>query len=188
MIERTVFAQLMAAMSQRIGKALGDEALAMYFAILSEELTTEQFQAGMKGIFRDHAFATWPSPAEIVQRAKPAGELRALAAWSALEDVLRRRVAEKPLVPQLQACGVDALTIATFLAIGGLSRWRSLNDFRFDAMRSEFLERFAEAERLPAGERQQLIAAHGGHAVARVSSGRTDATPVRELISSQAAQ
>lgn len=158
MIERTVFGHCMGAVSQRIGKRLGDEALAMYYAILSEELTTDEFQAGMKGIFRDHAFATWPSPAEIIARAKPAATLRAVAAWSQLEDVLRRRVVSQPLVPQLQRCGVDPLAIATFHAIGGLARWRALNDFRFDEMRAEFLARFSESIRLPEAERAQLIA------------------------------
>ena len=160
MIERTVFAQLMAAMSQRIGKALGDEALAMYFAILSEELTTEQFQAGMKGIFHDHGFATWPSPAEIVQRGKPAGDLRAASAWAALEDALKRRVSYMPLTAQFEACGVDDCAAAAFFAIGGLARWKSLNDFRFDEMRREFLARYADIDRLPPTERRRVIETH----------------------------
>lgn len=160
MIDKAVYGQCMAAVSQRIGKRLGDEALAMYYAILSEELTTEEFQAGMKGIFRDHSFATWPAPAEIIARAKPAVALRAMAAWSQLEDVVRRRVPHEPLVPQLLRCGVDPLVVAVFEAVGGLARWRSLNDWRFEEMRMEFLARYGEASRLPEAQRAQLVASH----------------------------
>lgn len=160
MIDEKVYGQCMGAVSQRIGKRLGDEALAMYYAILSEELTTEEFQAGMKGIFRDHAFATWPSPAEIIARAKPALALRAMSAWSQLEDVVRRRVSHEPLEHQFRRCGVDPLATALFFAVGGLARWRSLNDWRFDAMRDEFLSRYSEAARLPEAQRAQLVASH----------------------------
>jgi hypothetical protein len=158
MIDAAVFGSMMEGLAQRIGKPLGDEGLALYFAILAEELTTEEFQCGVKAIFRDHTFATWPAPADIIDRARPARKLEAAAAWTQLEQAMRARVPAAPLLPQLHSFGVNDTACCTFLAIGGLERWRRSNDWRLDEMRAEFLERFEEMRRLAPVERERLSA------------------------------
>lgn len=184
MIEPKVFAQLMGAIAVRVGKPLTDEASALYYAILSEELTTAQFQVAAKAIFRDHAYATWPAPATFIARARPSLAVESADAWAALEDVLKRRMPDRPLIPQLRACGVDDLAVATFLSIGGLTRWKSLNDFRFDEMRREFLTQYGDLQRLPAPEREAYAERKLAPPPepARVAARSRDATPVAALL------
>lgn len=182
MIDTSVFGQLMGALAVRIGKPLTEDAAAMYHAILSEELTTEQFQHGMKAIFRDHKFATWPAPAEIIERATPSRALDAAEAWAALEQALRLRMPEQPLIGQLRALGVDELAVATFLALGGIPRWRALSDFRFDELRREFLAHYGDLTRLPAPERRAYAERKLGPSGDAPRVGRGAPEPVARLV------
>lgn len=178
MIDRDVFARLMRAVSNRINKPLGEDASAMYYATLSEELTTEEFQRGMAGIFRDHAFATWPAPAEIIDRAKPARKLEAAAAWTALEEAMKRCVPTEPVLAQLRLCGVPEVTLTTFLAIGGMARWRMLNNWQAEHMRGEFLEHYAHMQRLAPAEQAALAGAPPARE--RITSGKPQ--PIARLL------
>lgn len=158
MIDRDIFGRMMTAFGQRIGKPLGADASAMYYAALSARLTTEEFQHAMQRTFAGHTFATWPAPDDIIAHAKPAARLEASAEWERLASALRYRDDTRPLIPQLRSAGLADATVATFLTIGGLGRWRSANDFRFEEMRAEFLETFGDMRALPAVDRERLTA------------------------------
>lgn len=166
MIDSAVFARMMRALSDRIGKTLGADATAMYYAILGEALTTEEFQHGVAGIFRDHGFATWPAPADIIDRAKPSRRLGAAAAWTELEEHLNRDEYSRTIAQLRQR--VDETTLATFLTIGGVSRWLNGDAFRRAEMRREFLTCWGDMARLPT---QEQAALSGGHDRPRVRSG-----------------
>ena len=108
--------------------------------------------------FAGHTFATWPARDDIIAHAKPAARLEASAEWERLASALRYRDDTRPLIPQLRSAGLADATVATFLTIGGLGRWRSANDFRFEEMRAEFLEAFGDMRALPAVDRERLTA------------------------------
>jgi hypothetical protein len=157
-IDPAVFDRMMTAMSDRIGKSLGSDAGAMYYATLSQELTTEEFQRGMAGIFRDHGFNTWPAPAEIIDRAKPSRKLEATAAWTELEEHLQRDEYSRTIAQLRQR--VSETTLATFLSLGGVGRWLAGDAFRRAEMRREFLANYGDMARL---EPAQQVALSGSH-------------------------
>lgn len=158
MIDYAIFSSNMVAFADRIGRPLGAESLAMYYETLSRELDTEAFQRGIAAMFRDHKFNTWPAPTEIIDRAMPSKALTAAAAWSHLEESLKRCEPTKPLLASLRMCGVEETALATFMAVGGLARWRRANDFRAEEMRDEFMARYEDMQRLPQPQQHALTA------------------------------
>lgn len=158
MIDDKIFARLMKAFGERIGKPLGEDAAAMYYACLSEKLSTEDFQSAMAKTFASHAYATWPAPDEIVAQVRATEKLSASAEWEKLCNALRYRDTTQPVVPQLHAAGIDQRTVSTFMVIGGIGRWRAANDFRFEEMRDEFVDAFGDVQRMPAKELEGLTA------------------------------
>lgn len=176
MIDTAIFGRLMGAFADRIHKPLGDDALALYYATLSAELTTEQFQAAMTAIFRDHVFATWPAPAEIIDRGRPSRRLDRVAEWTQLETALRRDEYSRTL-PQLRKT-VSEAALSTFLAIGGVRRWMDGNDWRREAMRTEFLECYEDMRRLPSQEQERLTGPT--RPALKVANGRPE--PIRTLL------
>lgn len=150
MIDREIFKRLFTAFGNRIGKDLDPDTAAMYYATLSAELTTEEFQTGMACVFRDHGYATWPIPKQIIEAAK-VPTFDAGLDFAKLEGVLRLRVPNKPIVPQL-AAHCDPRTVRAFEALGGIVRYDRLTRFNEDDYRSRFLDRVAEYVRQEAIE------------------------------------
>ena len=71
MIERAEFAKVMGAFADRIGRALSPPTAEMYLELLGESLTTEEFLAGARIVFRAHTFNTWPAPQQFIDAVKP---------------------------------------------------------------------------------------------------------------------
>lgn len=160
MIEPQIFARLMGAFGERIGKALSADALAMYSAILSAELTTEEFQAAMQHVFRNHEWNTWPSPKQIIESVKPNDELKAATAWDAL-DLEMRCLSHLPTAEVMQALDArleDKVALQTFAALGGPRRFRAATtEYLKSEMRREFLREYGHVQRLPAPERDAVL-------------------------------
>lgn len=163
MIDPKVWARWLAAFGDRINKQLGTDASAMYYAILSAELTTEEFEVGMRSVFRSHTYNTWPAPEDIIAVARPTLALTAAAEWVQIEQYLRDRYAEP-----------SGAALATLAAIGGRARWRHLNNWQAEQFRTEFLARYEDVSRLPRDQQLTLSAPR--------RSRLTGATPVRALL------
>ena len=150
MIDATTFAKWMRVLAERIGKPLSPDTGAVYYATLSAELDTAQFETAMQRIFRDHQYATWPSPKSIIEGVRPTMALNAAAAWTDIAECLRLRPSDsKPDEIRRWIVGRAGETAAaTFDAIGGLHRYSRSNDWQLDQMRTEFLERMPDMERL----------------------------------------
>ena len=73
MIDRQQFAVAMAAFADRIGRPLSPVTAEFYLAALDGELTTDEFMAGARIVFKRHTYNTWPSPQEFIDaiKAKP---------------------------------------------------------------------------------------------------------------------
>jgi hypothetical protein len=149
-IDAPLFARWIRVFGERIGKPLSADTSAAYYATLSTELTTQEFDAAMQRIFRDHVYATWPAPKAIVECVKPTVALEGMAAWTAIQNVMR-------LLPggsrdhEIRAwIARDAGEHAAdaFFALGGPRRYQSANDWRLDEMRNDFLERSEDLSRL----------------------------------------
>ncbi|HEX7089895.1 MAG TPA: hypothetical protein VF192_07145 [Longimicrobiales bacterium] len=150
MIDAAVFAKWIRVLAERIGKSLSAEAAAVYYATLSAELDTAQFETAMQRIFRDHGYATWPSPKAIIETVRPPKAFEAAAAWTALQNVIRLRPAnaQPHEVRAWIARDAGEAAAVTFEAIGGLRRYLPANEWRLDEMRSDFVERLAEVDRV----------------------------------------
>jgi hypothetical protein len=150
MIDATLFARWIRVFGERIGKPLSTDTSAAYYATLSAELTTADFDTAMQRIFRDHIYATWPSPKAIIETVRPTTALEGAAAWNAIANVIRLRPGEsKPHEIRnwiVRDAGESAAN--AFEAIGGVRRYLTANDWRLDEMRSEFMDRSSEIGRL----------------------------------------
>jgi hypothetical protein len=150
-IEPTVFSRWMGALAERVGKRLTEDTNAVYYAVLSAELDTAQFEQAMRLAFRDHAYATWPSPKEIIDRVvRPVPvAVEGAAAWRTLVERLRGRDPREQwhsLLADLERLAGRA-AVQAFHAAGGFGRWIRASDEDVDWMRKEFLQHYG-------GERQ----------------------------------
>lgn len=99
MIHPEVFARWVQAFAQRLRSELGEEALAVYYAELSDALDTEAFEVAARRVFAEHTYNTWPAPKAFVRaapRLRPRpdptalGEQRATARLLASHDAIPR--------------------------------------------------------------------------------------------------
>lgn len=150
MIDAMLFARWIRVFGERIGKPLSADTSAAYYATLSEELTTGEFDAAMQRIFRDHIYATWPSPKAIIACVKPTAALQGLAAWTAICEILRLRPANATAadVHRWIAARAGEAAATTFDLVGGMRRYMAANDWRFEEMQRDFLDRSEDIGRL----------------------------------------
>lgn len=150
MINAQTFAKWMRVLAERIGKPLSPDTGAVYYATLSAELDTAQFETAMQRIFRDHQYATWPSPKAIIDGIRPTQALEATAAWTRISETMRLLPggASRSEIHNWLVRDVGETATATFEAIGGRTRLSAANDWRLDEMRSEFLDRMPDMARL----------------------------------------
>jgi len=158
MIDATVFSKWLRVFAERIGKPLSTETAAVYYATLADELDTAQFETAMQRIFRDHVYATWPSPKAIIETVRPTVALEGAAAWTAIQNVIRLRPgnAQPHEIEAWLLRDAGEAALATFHAIGGVRQYLTAteSDFRLDRMREEFLERSEDMARLHGPDRQ----------------------------------
>lgn len=148
MIDRDEFSTWMGVLADRFGRALKPPTIRAYYAVLSAELTTEQFVAAAAITLRDATF--WPSPKEIVERAKPvaAPALTAAEAWVKVHDIAAgiskfgRSSSEKAqLIAELGPAALRA-----FHAVGGQRAWTDLLEADVKWLKKEFCDRYADAD------------------------------------------
>lgn len=87
MIDPKVFGGWMAALAERFGRELGEASSKAYHAILSRQLTTQQFDLAAAVIFGRFEYkGSWPAPELFVEAAKPTADV-ALDAGAVLRQV-----------------------------------------------------------------------------------------------------
>jgi hypothetical protein len=86
-IDPQVFAAEMTLLRERFGKALSQPVLARYYAYLSANLGTEEFQQAAIGIFNEEKF--FPAPADFVHRVHGDLEHQAERQWAELMRAIK---------------------------------------------------------------------------------------------------
>jgi hypothetical protein len=159
-IDPTTFGMWMGTWAERLGgKALSAPTSAAYYAALSRELTTEQFDAAMQIVFATHRFNTWPAPAEIIAAVKCAPDDR-IAAVDAFDGVVRivtgyatpgTRESSKTYREEQLLREFGSVASTAYRCTGGWRRFRDMTESAVEYVRRDFLEHYghaAESERV----------------------------------------
>jgi hypothetical protein len=161
MIDSEIFAQQMAKLADRIGRALAGPTQREYHRVLSAALTTEQFLAAMTLAFAKWpaAYRTWPSPEEIVAYVA-APSAAALSAAETFERVLeltndprRSPVDVRQLVEQISPAAKRA-----FNAAGGMRDFRGVLEVDVPWLRKRFVEAYEHAAEHAQAEQSAALA------------------------------
>lgn len=155
MIDREEFAKVMAVFSDKIGRALKPPTFDAYLDTLSESLTTEEFLAGARIVFKTHQFNTWPAPQQFVDAAKPKVPV-ALEAGEMFEKVLA--IACSAYVPRVErlerikALGPTAERV--FRAAGAFREFEGALESQVPFIRNRFVEAY-EASTIAAEQKDR---------------------------------
>lgn len=146
MIERTAFAKIMGVFADRIGRALAPATAEAYYDALSDQLTTDQFLAGARIVFRSHQFNTWPAPQQFIDAAQPR-PAAALAAAEAFE--LSLEIMGDSRVPILErkarVLSLGPTAARAFIAAGGIREFNLLPLDQVPWLRKRFVEAWQDA-------------------------------------------
>lgn len=156
MIDKQQFAQWMGILADRFNRSLAPPTQRAYYAVLSRALTTAEFTAGAERCFTRCTY--WPSPAEILEAARPTPSLE-LAGAEVFADMLRW--IGSPTLMDEASRRLSAPAFRAFLAVGGPAKFRALTIADEPFVRKAFVAAFVAATR-DAGE-----AAAAGEAIAR---------------------
>lgn len=146
MIDRTEFARAMAAFADRIGRALAPATAEAYYETLSEALTTEEFLAGARVVFRAHQFNTWPAPQQFIDAVKPPTEPK-LAAAEAFERVLVAvgSIYDPPAARAARLGALGPVVDRAYRAAGGFREFASVLEKDLPFLRARFIEAYVGA-------------------------------------------
>lgn len=144
MIDRVAFARVMGGFADRIGRALAPETAEMYFDVLASALTTDEFLAGARIVFRTHRYNTWPEPEQFIAAAKPL-PVAALSGAEAFEQVLS--LANDPRIADRNtriAC-LGPLVERAYRAAGGYREFANVLEADVKWLRRSFIEAYEMA-------------------------------------------
>lgn len=116
MIDKEIFAQGMGQLGGAFGREIDGPVSKMYYGILSQRLTTEQFTAGIVTTIASERF--WPSPAVILSHALGDPDVIAIRALTVVRDTLSKHGGVR--YTPFEAVQFDAPTWAAIKEVGGL--------------------------------------------------------------------
>jgi hypothetical protein len=149
MINKTAFTQWITLFGEKFNKPLSAPSQLVFYDLCNAELTTDEFVAGAKLVYRDNTF--FPSPKELIEKAKPTAN-PALEAADVFRDILTWNGSEN-----LMAAARVKLTdigLRAFLAVGGPAKFRTLLASEEVFVRREFVAAYTAA-RQDAKERER---------------------------------
>lgn len=163
MIDRTEFAKVMGVFADRIGRPLAPATAEVYFETLGEALTTEEFVAGARIVFRAHTFNTWPAPQQFIDAVRP-GQDPALAGAEMFEDVVKAVGSmyddHNARVQRLAALG--PIAERAYRAAGGYRDFVNVLEKDRPFLRNRFVEAFVAATEEQTRHGQALAALDRG--------------------------
>ena len=136
----------MGVFADRLGRALAPATAEEYYLALSLALTTEEFVAGARVVFRTHQFNTWPAPMQFIHAAKPEPEDTLLAAEAfehTLEIMGDSRVPLMTRKAQVEALG--PATARAFRAAGGIREFQMVLLDQVPWLRNRFMDAYEAA-------------------------------------------
>lgn len=151
MIDPVAFARVMGAFADKIGRAIAPETSAMYYDVLCESLTTEEFLAGARIVFRNHSYNTWPAPHQFIDAVKPK-DAPALAAADIFEQLIGKQH------PERIAIGMGPAVMRAFRAAGGRREFVDVLEQDVKWLRQRFVENYEHAASVHDAETQAHVA------------------------------
>lgn len=151
MIDPAVFARVMGGFADKIGRALAPETSAMYYDVLSESLTSEEFLAGARIVFRNHSYNTWPAPHQFIDAVKPKGAPLLDGA-----DIFEQLVGKQH--PERIALGMGPEVMRAFRAAGGRREFVDVLEQDVKWLRQRFVEAYEHAVTHHEAEHQAHVA------------------------------
>ena len=141
MIDRLAFAKVMGGFADKIGRAVAPETAEMYFDVLGEALTTDEFLAGARIVFRSHGYNTWPSPEQFIAAAKPQ-TASTLTGAEAFEKVLS--VTNDPRIADRNALilAMGPTVERAYRAAGGYREFANVLEADVKWLRKSFVEAY----------------------------------------------
>lgn len=154
-IDRATFTKGMALLMDRFGRQLGTPTVAAYLEILDDELTTEEFAAAAREVFRRDTF--FPSPQRFIDAVRGDPRRAAETAWQAI--MRDARAGRYPPLESLPPAVRAALKVAPMREI------MSADDYQLSRLKRDFLE--------------EHVRASGGQASAQPRLEQQDEDPLR---------
>lgn len=151
MIDAAVFARVFGGFADKIGRALAPETSAMYYDVLSESLTSEEFLAGARIVFRNHSYNTWPAPHQFIDAVKPKGSPH-LDGADAFEQLIGKQH------PERIALGMGPAVVRAFRAAGGRREFVDVLEQDVKWLRQRFVEAYEHAATAEDAETQAHVA------------------------------
>lgn len=151
MIDPAVFARVMGGFADKIGRALAPETSAMYYDVLSESLTSDEFLAGARIVFRNHSYNTWPAPHQFIDAIRPKGS-PALDAVDVFEQLVGKQH------PERIALGLGPVAMRAFRAAGGRREFVDVLESDVKWLRQRFVENYEHATTAHDAETQATVA------------------------------
>lgn len=137
MIDRDTFDDAFAMLEDRFKRDHGQETRAMYYRILSDELTTDQFQLAARKLFRSATY--FPKPDDFVKAVGGDQEQRALEDWETVQDVFLNLADKNDLSPEGRR---------TIKLLGGWGQVGRTKKSNLPHVREDFMEMYGTAARM----------------------------------------
>jgi hypothetical protein len=144
-IDRLSFAKVMGGFADRVGRALAPETAEMYYDVLSSALTTTEFLAGARIVFRSHAYNTWPAPQQFIAAAKPEAAAK-LTGSEVFEKVLALTNDPRITDHAQQVAALGPIVERAYRAAGGYREFRDVLEADVKWIRKLFVENYELAE------------------------------------------
>lgn len=138
MIDQGQFGLIMASFADRIGRPLATFTARMYYDVLSAELTTEEFLAAARVVFKTHAYNTWPAPQQFIAAVKPQND-PALTGAEFFELIVGRND------PRRVATSLGPIALRAFEIAGGNREFSGVLECDVHFLRRRFVDAFVAA-------------------------------------------
>lgn len=147
MIEREQFAKVMGAFADRIGRALTPFTYDVYYDTLSESLTTGEFLAGARIVFKTHTFNTWPAPQQFIDAIKPPAQhaLKAAELFEQCRRIVAHHGYTKALAAKAEIDQLGPAVARAFRAAGGIREFTNALEEQVPFLRHRFTDAFEAA-------------------------------------------
>jgi hypothetical protein len=147
MIDKDAFIAGIAVLAGAFGREVDAPVQRAYYAVLSREMTTEEFEQAVTLTLSSETF--WPSPAVLLGKVKADETSRGLLALEHVNRITDAHGGFRYLPYAVYQAEFDAPTKAAISACGGLSAIATTNENALNALRKKFAAAYATAQKPP---------------------------------------
>lgn len=149
-IDKAEFSAGMGVLAGAFNRSLDAAVTRSYYRLLSDRLTTDEFQRAVEITLATETF--WPSPAVLLAKIKADDESRAVLAFEHVNRVMISHGGYRFLTAETYNREFDAPTKAAISAVGGLAAIGNTNEDRWQSLQRKFVKEYNDSQRpaLPA--------------------------------------